>query len=184
MPAHFHAAGGFARAWGPKATSSGSWSGYTARQDHAMFTSLCPIGPSATIPHLIFSGITQRFPELKFVFAENGIGGFNYVMAACDHEWENRHLWTEGITTRPSDVVRRQMYVNFWFEDEGIKTRHHVGIDNIMWESDLPHVSSYYPRSWEAIERVLQGVPADDRRKLLYENAVQVYQIKAMIVDS
>ena len=99
--------------------------------------------------------MTERFPRLKCVFAEAGIGGLNYVLAACDHEWECRHLWTEGIVTRPSETVRRQMYVNFWFEAEGIKLRHHIGIDNIMWESDFPHVASFYPRSWESIERVV-----------------------------
>jgi len=88
------------------------------------------------------------------------------VLAACDHEWECRHLWTEGIATRPSETLRRQMYVNFWFEAEGIKLRHHIGIDNIMWESDFPHVASFYPRSWESIERVVDGVPPEDRRKL------------------
>jgi predicted TIM-barrel fold metal-dependent hydrolase len=48
-----------------------------------------------------------------------------------------------------------------------------------MWEADFPHVASYYPRSWESIEHVLQGVAPDDRRKLLYENALRVYQIEA-----
>ena len=182
VPVHFHAAGGFARAWGPKASGNGSWSGYTARQNHAMFTSLCPVGPSSTIPHLIFSGLTERFPRLKFVFAENGMGALNYAIAACDYEWEHRQLWKEGIFTRPSEVIRRQMFVNFWFEDECIKTRHDVGIDNIMWESDFPHVTSYYPRSWQAIERVLQGVPKDERRKMLYENALRVYGVSATVV--
>jgi predicted TIM-barrel fold metal-dependent hydrolase len=112
------------------------------------------------------------------VFAEAGIGGLNYVLAACDHEWVCRHLWTEGIATRPSETLRRQMYVNFWFETEGIKLRHHIGIDNIMWESDFPHVASFYPRSWESIERVVDGVPPEDRRKLLYENALRVYGVK------
>ena len=84
-------------------------------------------------------------------------------------------------TMNPSDTVRRQMYVNFWFETEGIKLRHHIGIDNIMWESDFPHVASFYPRSWESIEHVLDGVPPQDRRKLLYENAVRVYGIAATV---
>ena len=92
----------------------------------------------ADYPQLIFSGVTERFPHLKCVFAEAGIGGLNYVLAACDHEWEYRHLWTEGIATRRPETLRRQMYVNFWFEAEGIKLRHHIGIDNIMWESDFP----------------------------------------------
>ena len=73
------------------------------------------------------------------------------------------------------------MYVNFWFEAEGIKLRHHIGIDNIMWESDFPHVASFYPRSWESIERVVDGVPPEDRRKLLYENALRVYGIETTV---
>jgi predicted TIM-barrel fold metal-dependent hydrolase len=118
---------------------------------------------------------------LKIVFAEAGIGGLNYVLAACDHEWQTRRLWTEGLATRPSTIVREQIYVNFWFEAEGIKLRHDIGIDNIMWESDFPHVASYYPRSWQEVERILGDVPAEDRRKLLYENAIRLYHIDAVV---
>ena len=158
------------------------WSGYSPRQAHSAMTATSAVTPAQIIPQLIFSGVTERFPRLKCVFAEAGIGGFNYALAACDHEWECRHLWTEGISTRPSETVRRQMYVNFWFEVEGIKLRHLIGIDNIMWESDFPHVASFYPRSWDSVERVLKGVPQDDRRKVLYENALRVYQMEASVV--
>jgi predicted TIM-barrel fold metal-dependent hydrolase len=85
------------------------------------------------------------------------------------------------MTTRPSETVRRQMFVNFWFEDEGIKLRHEIGIHNIMWESDFPHITAYYPDSWTAVDRVLQGVPEEDRTKLLYENALRVYGVKAKV---
>jgi predicted TIM-barrel fold metal-dependent hydrolase len=144
-------------------------------------TATSAVTPAQVVPHLIFSGMTQRFPRLKIVFAEAGIGGLNYVLAACDHEWESRRLWTEGLATRPSDTVRRQIYVNFWFEAEGIKLRHDIGIDNIMWESDFPHVASYYPRSWQEVNRVLEGVPPEDRRQLLYENAIRLYRIEATL---
>ncbi len=127
--------------------------------------------------------MTERFPNLKVVFAEAGIGGLNYVLAACDHEWECRHLWTEGLPTRPSEAVRRQMFVNFWFEAEGIKLRQDIGIDNIMWEADFPHVASYYPNSWDAVERVLDGVSQEDRRKLLYANAINVYKLDVTNLD-
>jgi uncharacterized protein len=173
VPIHFHGSAGLSAG-----ASAKKWSGYTPRQAHSASTSTSSVTPAQIIPQLIFSGVMERFPRLKCVFAEAGIGGLNYVLAACDHEWECRHLWTEGISTRPSETVRRQMYVNFWFEAEGIKLRHDIGIDNIMWEADFPHVASYYPRSWESIERVLAGVPENDRRKLLYENALHVYQIK------
>lgn len=176
LPIHFHGSAGLSAG-----ASVRKWSGYTPRQAHSAQTATSAVTPAQIIPQLIFSGITERFPGLKCVFPEAGVGGLNYVIAACDHEWECRHLWTEGIKTRPSETVRRQMYVNFWFEAEGIKLRHDIGIDNIMWESDFPHVASYYPRSWQEIERVLEGVPADDRRKMLYENALRVYQIEAAV---
>ena len=146
-------------------------------------TATSAVTPTQVVPQLIFSGMTERFPRLKFVFAEAGIGGLNYVIAACDHEWESRRLWTEGISARPSDTVHRQVYVNFWFEAEGIKLRHEIGVENIMWESDFPHVASYYPRSWQEVTRVVAGVPPEDRRKLLYENALRVYRIKATIAE-
>jgi predicted TIM-barrel fold metal-dependent hydrolase len=174
IPVHIHGSAGLRAG-----SSVRKWSGYSPRQAHSAQTATSAVTPAQVIPQLIFSGLTERFPRLKFVFAEAGIGGLNFVLAACDHEWESRRLWTAGLATRPSDTVRRQMYVNFWFEAEGIKLRHDIGIDNIMWESDFPHVASYYPRSWQEVERVLQGVPPDDRRKVLYENALRVYRIDA-----
>jgi predicted TIM-barrel fold metal-dependent hydrolase len=176
LPVHIHGSAGVRAG-----ASVRKWSGYTPRQAHSAMTATSAVTPAQVVPQLIFSGMTERFPRLKIVFAEAGIGGLNYVLAACDHEWEWRRLWTEGLTTRPSETVRRQVYVNFWFEAEGIKLRHDIGIDNIMWESDFPHVASYYPRSWQEVNRVLDGVPPEDRRKLLYENAIRLYRIDARL---
>jgi uncharacterized protein len=176
LPIHFHGSAGLSAG-----ASVRKWSGYSPRQAHSAQTATSAVTPAQIIPQFIFSGITERFPGLMCVFPEAGVGGLNYVIAACDHEWESRRLWTEGILTRPSDIVRRQMYVNFWFEAEGIKLRHEIGIDNIMWESDFPHVASYYPRSWDEVERVLKGVPEDERRKMQYENAIRVYKIDATL---
>ena len=176
VPVHFHGSAGINAGGALK-----SWDGYSTRQAHSASTSTSAVTPAQIIPQFIFSGVTERFPKLKVVFAEAGIGGLNYVLAACDHEWETRHLWTDGMSTRPSEIVRRQMFVNFWFEDEGIKLRHDIGIENIMWESDFPHVTAYFPHSWDAVERVLTGVPAEDRPKLLYENALRVYGVDAKV---
>ncbi len=173
VPIHFHGSSGVRAG-----AAARSWKGYSERQAHSASTSCSAVTPAQVIPHLIFSGITERFPDLKVVFAEAGIGGLNYSIAAMDHEWETRHLWTEGIATRPSETVRRQMFVNFWFEVEGIKLRYDIGVDNLMWESDFPHVACYYPNSAESIEKVLVGIPEDERSKLLYENAIRIYGIK------
>jgi predicted TIM-barrel fold metal-dependent hydrolase len=97
------------------------------------------------------------------------------VLEACDHEWERRHLWTEGVPTRPSDLFRRQLYVAVWFEAHGIDSRNDIGLDKIMWETDFPHNTSTYPDSWTAVERVLANVPEAERRLILWENAARLY---------
>jgi predicted TIM-barrel fold metal-dependent hydrolase len=176
IPVHFHGSAGIHAGMKLK-----QWDGYSRRQGHSAFTSTSAVTPAQIVPNMIFAGVTDRFPRLKVVFAEAGIGGLNYVISACDYEWEKRRLWEEGLTTRPSETVRRQMFVNFWFEDEGIKLRHDIGIDNIMWESDFPHITAYYPDSWKAVDRVLEGVSEADRTKLLYENALRVYGVNATV---
>jgi len=117
------------------------------------------------VPYLIFSRMLDKFPRLNWVFAETGLGWVSSVLEACDCEWEKRHLWTEGILTRPSDLFRRQIYVDFWFETVGIQLRDCIGIDNILWESDFPHITSTYPHSWDAVDHSLKGVSASDREK-------------------
>jgi predicted TIM-barrel fold metal-dependent hydrolase len=46
-----------------------------------------------------------------------------------------------------------------------------------MWESDYPHITSTYPNSWQHVERTIVGLPDEDRKKLLYENCVSLYDL-------
>ena len=168
IPIHWHASAGLSLRM-PR------WSGYTRNQAQAMGPAGGFSTPAQFMPNLLFSGVLDRYPTLKWVSAETGLGWVNYILEGCDHEWERRHLWTEGILTRPSELFKRQLYVDFWYESAGIQLRHKIGIDNIMWESDYPHSTSTYPESWEFVERTLAGVPQEDRDKMLYGNALRIY---------
>jgi len=172
LPINIHASGGLGSKLGlPR------WQGYASNEYHAAFTIPCGALPAQQIANLVFSGVLYRHPRLKWVFAESGIGSINYIRQACDHEWERRRLRAEGLLLRPSEVIRRQIYVDFWFEKAGVDMRHEIGVENIMWESDFPHISSVYPDSWRLVEETLQGVPDEDRRKMLWENAVKLYSL-------
>ena len=154
------------------------WKGYEPNQVPAVFAScsFCGLGPF--LPNLIFSGVLDRYPQLKWVCAETGLSWLNYVAEACDHEWERRRLWSEGVLTRPSELLRRQIYVAVWFEKHGIETRHDIGVEKIMWESDFPHTTSTYPKSRELVEGIMGGVPEDERRAMLWENATRLYGLE------
>jgi predicted TIM-barrel fold metal-dependent hydrolase len=173
VPVHIHESGGLAHD-----IAFPRWAGYSEAQYHCALTVPTGAFPSQFIPYLLFSGVLERHPRLKWVSAETGIGWANYVMEGSDHEWERRRLWTEGLTTRPSELFKRQVYVNFWFETSGIEQRHSVGVDNIMWESDYPHTASTYPKSWTYIEDTLKNVPEEERSKILYRNAMRLYNLE------
>ncbi len=170
VPMHWHGSAGLA-----EQLSLPKWKGFTNREFHTVSTSRLCATTTQLIPNLIFSGILDRYPRLKWVCAETGFGWASYVLEACDHEWHQRRLWKEGVTTRPSEVFRRQIYVDFWYEKAGIELRELVGIENIMWESDYPHIASTYPKSWSFVEKSLDGVPAGERKLLCYGNALRLY---------
>jgi predicted TIM-barrel fold metal-dependent hydrolase len=58
-----------------------------------------------------------------------------------------------------------------------MELRHVIGVDRIMWESDLPHITTTYPDSWEYVERSVEGLPREDREQLLYRNLMRLYHL-------
>jgi predicted TIM-barrel fold metal-dependent hydrolase len=126
---------------------------------------------------LLFSHIMERFPRLKLVSSESGIGWVPYLLEVADHQWERQKLWREGMALKPSDYFHRQCYANFWFEELGIKMREYIGVDNIMWESDYPHPTCTYPESQKYIAMVTKELTPKERQKILVDNAVKVFNL-------
>src|SRR6266571_4752849 len=123
LPIHIHESGGLGGRLGmPR------WNGYSPNQFHSFLTVPTAAIVAQVVPSIIFSGVLDRFPGLKVVCAETGIGWVNYVREGCDYEWERRRLWNEGVRTRPSELLRRHVYVDFWYETANIPLRHEIGI--------------------------------------------------------
>jgi hypothetical protein len=79
------------------------WKGYAPDQAWAAAVAPAFSALSQFIALLVFSGIRDRYARLRWASAETGVGWLNCVLDACDHEWERRRLWTEGIAIRPSE---------------------------------------------------------------------------------
>lgn len=128
------------------------------------------------IAQLVFGAVTQRFPKLRFVMVESGIGWIAGVLHFLDHWWTDNRHWMEPRTDhKPSFFFKR----NFWatFEDDraGIITRHLLNPDHLMWGSDYPHTEGTFPRSREQIERDFADVPPQEVRKMVSANAASLY---------
>jgi predicted TIM-barrel fold metal-dependent hydrolase len=128
---------------------------------------------------LIFSGVFQRFPKLRFVTVESGVGWFAFVAEYMDRTWEKQRYWTESkLTEKPSFYMDRNVYGSFINDRLGIMNRSAPGGRNIMWSSDYPHSETTFPQSHAVIARDFVGVPEDDVREIICERAKRVYGVK------
>jgi predicted TIM-barrel fold metal-dependent hydrolase len=127
---------------------------------------------------LVFSGVLERFPRLKFVSAENEVSWLPFVVQRWDQTFEHyRHLYPSPLKMKPSEYFSRQIFATFIDDAFGVRNRHQVGVDHIMWSSDYPHTQSSWPHSQEVIARDFADVPEDEKRKIIRENAARLYAL-------
>lgn len=130
---------------------------------------------------LIFAGVLERFPQLKFVSAENDIAWAPHVFERADKYFRRfKQGYNASLSLKPSEYFRRQLYVTFIDDPMGLKTYRFIdGANNVMWSTDYPHQASTFPRTQEFVEREFQGVPEEDKRKILRDNAAKLYGFAA-----
>jgi len=122
--------------------------------------------------------VLDRFPNLKFVSAENDIGWIGHFVGRMDHAFERYGKMVNcALKLKPSEYFKRQVCVTFMDDAIGVANRHVIGVDNLMWSSDYPHSDSTWPHSQEVIAKDFAGVPAADKCKILVDNAVRVYRL-------
>ena len=127
---------------------------------------------------LIWAGVPQAFPGLRFVIAEGGIGWIASVLRWCDHWWEDHHAWMEPrLEEPPSAYFDRQFWATFEDDRPGLLTRELLNIDHLMWGSDYPHTEGVFPHSREKIAEDFVGIPEDESRKIVGDNAAALYGI-------
>jgi predicted TIM-barrel fold metal-dependent hydrolase len=127
---------------------------------------------------LIFGGIFERFPKLRFVTVESGVGWFAWAAEYMDRTWERQRFWTDSpISQPPSHFMEQNVYGSFIQDRIGILQRDWVGGRNIMWSSDYPHSETSWPQSHDIVARDFAGVPDADIHEIVYARAKRVYQI-------
>jgi predicted TIM-barrel fold metal-dependent hydrolase len=129
---------------------------------------------------LVFSGMLQRHPRLKFMLSEGGIGWIPYLLERLDSTWE-RHRWYQDIsrTDRPSDLFRRHFWGCFIDDVHGVASRHSIGVDKILIEVDYPHSDSNWPNSRKRIEENLSSVTDGEAHAIVEHNARKLLHLEA-----
>jgi predicted TIM-barrel fold metal-dependent hydrolase len=121
---------------------------------------------------LIFGGVFDRFPTLRFGAIESGVGWFAWMADYMDNIWNGHPHWAHvKIEHPPSFYMDQNIWGSFIRDPVGISLRHRKGGKNIMWSSDYPHSETSWPDSKASIERQFEGLTEEERRPILYDNA-------------
>jgi len=156
------------------------WADPALGEYQATATSNSFLTNSWVVANLIFSGVLLRHPRLKVFSAETGIGWVPFLLEAMDYQWhENltseskRDVW-KGVL--PSELFRRNVYVSFWFEQQGVAHAIELlGEDNVMFETDFPHGTSLTDRMTEQVSNTLAALRPGVRRRVLRDNAARLF---------
>jgi predicted TIM-barrel fold metal-dependent hydrolase len=140
------------------------------------FIALSPSSLKETLAILIFSGVCERYPNIRFVFTEAGASWLPYFKERMDIVYRRHRHWTKSkLKEPPSFYVERQCINTFIEDTAAIRLRHEVGLRNMMWSTDYPHSDSTWPDSWKYVEKAFAGVPEDERAQILAGNAIELY---------
>jgi predicted TIM-barrel fold metal-dependent hydrolase len=184
LPINFHIGSGAATMQQMLHPSAGVHANY------ASFPMTFFLNNAKTVATVISGGICHRFPDLKFVSVESGIGWVPFAMQALDWMWKECGVAKEHpeYDLLPSEYFRRQIYACFWFEqgptlDAAID---YIGADNILYETDFPHPTSMSPGPVSTalvprdfINTNLGHLPYGTLRKILQDNAAKLYHLNA-----
>lgn len=128
--------------------------------------------------NFILSGIFERFPSLKTVWVEPGIGWVPWWLFHLDEMKLRRNYPFDEIPLAPSEYFRRNMFFTFIHEPFAVHNlRYEIGIDNIMWSTDYPHPACTFPDSRKLVEIEFEGIPEDERAAIVCGNATRVWNL-------
>jgi predicted TIM-barrel fold metal-dependent hydrolase len=125
--------------------------------------------------NLVVAGVLDRYPSLKIVFAEGGVGWLPFFAQELDY-YKNRFAGkAQAMPRLPSEYIYRQVYGAFINDEVGSYLLGRYGQDNFMWSNDYPHGASSWPKSATAIAQDLGYLPPEIRWKIICGTAAKVY---------
>ncbi|MCH2172783.1 amidohydrolase [Myxococcota bacterium] len=134
---------------------------------------------------LIFGGVFERFPRLKFAVTEVSEFHLPAILEMMEIRASEKH--TSGklgnfrghLSMEPSEYFARNCWVGASLLDPlGVSRRHQIGVKNLMWGTDYPHPEGLWPRTHERIGESFKGVPPNEMEAIFGLNAVECYGLE------
>jgi predicted TIM-barrel fold metal-dependent hydrolase len=160
--------------------SCGAPQGVARDADAFVSIALFGVGSLMACVDLLMSPVFHRFPGLRVVLSEAGIGWIPYVLERTDYSWERHRFWC-GVDAerRPSELFRDHVFGCFTSDRAGIDQRYAIGVEQILFAGDYPHADSNWPHTRKVLGEQLVDVPDDEARLIAEGNARRLFRFAA-----
>ncbi len=140
--------------------------------------------PARPLWFMLWSGVFERFPRLRFGVTEAGC----WWLPAQIWFWDRLFLGQKGteklgadpfggaITMPPSDYIDRNCFIgasNTKRRELGM--RYEIGVDNICWGNDFPHPEGTWPHTRSWLQKTFHDIPIDETRRMVGLACAEIY---------
>jgi predicted TIM-barrel fold metal-dependent hydrolase len=140
------------------------------------------VGPAqamqANLISLVVEGVFERYPQLKVISVENGVGWLPSLMWRLDGAWRLLSEEVPQLKRAPSEYIREHVYVTTQPMEEPERPGFfpemldQLGdlVDHVLFASDYPHWDADQPDDAFPV-----SLPAELVRKIYFANAAALY---------
>lgn len=146
---------------------------------------------SGTMLSWLFSGLFQRYPNLKIALSEGEAGWMPYFLERAEQVLDKQRYWVQrGVTFREHaasgtvdldtldlrGTFRDHVYGCMIEDAHAVASLGEIPEDNLMCETDYPHSDSTWPDSITVVKRIIGHLPPQTQYKILRGNAEKLYR--------
>jgi len=127
---------------------------------------------------LIWSGVLDRFPRMPVVFSETRGDWVPNPLMPLDgiHRAPFFRNIAKTAKLRPSEYFARQVTIAASFmNSHEASIRDEIGVGNLLWGADFPHVEGTWPRTRKSLARCFAGVPTEDVWAILAQTPARLH---------
>jgi predicted TIM-barrel fold metal-dependent hydrolase len=126
---------------------------------------------------LVCNGVFEKYPDLRVLLLEGGFAWIPSVMWRLDQSWRALRREVPWLTRRPSEYIRDHVRFGTQPFEEPDRPEHLLQIIDMLGSDELLVFSTDYPHwDYDNPTKVLAQLPAELRRKILWENARDFYR--------
>ncbi|MFA5885944.1 MAG: amidohydrolase family protein [Acidimicrobiia bacterium] len=140
--------------------------------------------PARPLWFLLWSGVFERFPGLRFGVTEGGCWWLPQLLWSWDRlftgqkgaEKLGRDVFAGSVTMLPSEYVDRNCFTGLAnVKRRELGMRYEIGIQNMCWGTDFPHPEGTWPNTHEWLVKTFFDIPIDETRQMLGLNAGEIF---------